>query len=166
MAKSLPFGGRPRSSPRLGMIWGGVGAKEEDLVGTLRIAWRKICRLALDNRKRLYFDWYVDCPGVYRISVVCCDGSKHEYIGESINLKRRFADYRHPKTPHARRISNALRQFLLGGATIDVEKVEQASIDLKGLDDELNIFSSDHRKCIEYFVLTATSAKDVRRLNR
>jgi hypothetical protein len=98
--------------------------------------------------------------------VLCRDGSRHAYVGESGDLKRRFTDYRHPKTPHARRISDILRQFLSEGATIDVEKVDRAAIDVMGLDDELNIYSSDHRKCIEYFVLTATSAKDVRRLNK
>jgi hypothetical protein len=139
---------------------------KSEIVGTIRVTWRKISQLRLDRKFKLDFDYYLDAPGVYRISVTELGGVKHEYIGETGDLKRRFSDYRHPKTSHAVRVSRALVQFLLQGATIQVELVDVALVDLNGIDQELDLYNSNHRKFVEYFVLSATWAEDVTRLNR
>jgi hypothetical protein len=144
-----------------------VGVRDtNDLVGTVRIIWKKAGSVQLDRKGKLNFDYCVDVPGVYRISVCELDDIKHEYIGETGDLKRRFSEYRNPKVDQEARLNKRFKQFLIGNAVIKVDLVDEAWIDLHGLDQELSLYDSNHRRLIEYFVLTTTSTKDVKRLNR
>ena len=63
--------------------------------GKLRLIWRTLGSGRIDSKGKLRLP-ITSGPNVYRFSVENTDGTRHEYVGETEDLMRRFSQYRNP----------------------------------------------------------------------
>lgn len=88
----------------------------------LALRWRVVGTLSCDANGELVFPKVEAVSGLYRFRLVNASGQR-SYIGETINLKRRFAHYRKPGPTQATniRMNGVLREHLLAGDVIEID---------------------------------------------
>lgn len=93
-------------------------------------AWRELGSLELDAAGRLGFPTAPQGPGLYEFWIETADDRPGVYIGESVNLRRRFQAYRTPGSKQVtnQRMSAWLIKALRSGARIGVRIVTSASV--------------------------------------
>jgi hypothetical protein len=87
----------------------------------LKMSWVPLGRVIIGEDGRLEFPVADKSPGLYRIQVKA--GAKRQvYVGEAVNLKRRFGNYRHPggNQKTSIRINKTLKDALKDGAEVNV----------------------------------------------
>ncbi|CAA7621577.1 conserved hypothetical protein [Candidatus Terasakiella magnetica] len=96
----------------------------------LTMAWQEVGSVSISDDERLTFPDIGKTPGLYRITIRRAT-LREVYIGEAINLRRRFHNYRSPGPTQetSRRINGLLMKVLAEGAEVGVAVALEAMID-------------------------------------
>jgi hypothetical protein len=70
--------------------------QEEELRCSLRLRWKPMGRVLLDEKGKLRFPNMPEVPGLYRLRLRTSSGIESNYVGQSDSLRRRFFHYRNP----------------------------------------------------------------------
>ncbi len=87
--------------------------------------WQPLGKLTATNGGRLTFPSVHAVPAIYRFRIRDTKGIERSYVGEAVNLKRRFGNYRNPGSTQqtSLRIHGILKEALAAGAEISVSAV-------------------------------------------
>jgi hypothetical protein len=115
--------------------------------GKLRLIWRTLGTARIDSKGKLKLP-ITSGPNVYRFSVENVDGLRHEYIGETEDLERRFFQYRNPGRSQwtNRRLNRMLTDVLAAGGKVHVDIVDDGWIEYKGTETRANFWSKNTRR--------------------
>lgn len=108
-------------------------------------------------------------PGVYRIRLSDPDGSRHSYVGQSDNLRRRGSSYRSPGPTQgtSRRINQIIRIILRIGGHVTIELATAGDVRTETGSEPLDLTVKEHRVLAEQAALLATKLDPaVQSLNR
>jgi len=140
----------------------------EELTCGLRLQWRAIGQVEIDDQSKLRFPRVSTAPGIYRFRISRTGGTKALYIGESDNLQRRFSHYRTPGPTQQTnlRISALLLDLLGTDGEVAVAVSETAWITMSSNEKKADFSYKSHRRLFEQFAITAEHASDIESLNR
>lgn len=134
----------------------------------LKMAWSVLGQVCLDDRGHLLFPSPGIQPGIYRF-VITQAGAVRKYVGEAVNLARRFRNYRRPGPSQytSIRLNGLLVSALAAGAVIEVSVVlpEQAWVDIDGVWKRANFESKAERLLFESAAIIRGDGDDVEILN-
>ncbi len=134
---------------------------------TLGMHWRPLGAVVLDEQERLRFPPAPKAPAVYRIRVR--QGKRSSiYVGEAVNLRRRFGNYRRPGPTQetSKRINSRLIQYLRAGAEISVSAVISAGWMSAGKGrSEADFSSRAVRRLFENATIAHSGGEDIEVLN-
>lgn len=90
----------------------------------LALEWRMIGTMDCDVSGSLLFPKIEPAPGLYRFRLSGKSGQR-SYVGETVNLRRRFAHYRKPGPTQATniRMNQVLREHLAAGGLVNIDVV-------------------------------------------
>lgn len=137
-------------------------------VVNLQLRWRRLGVVSLEGDRKLAFLLAPVSAGLYRLIVRVRDGTA-VYIGEAINLKRRFGNYRLPgKTQQTSlRINNLLIEALSSGGSVAVDIAYQnIGLNVGGVSIDADLSDKAVRRMIEQAAIVAHGGIDVEMLNR
>lgn len=89
------------------------------------MGWQPLGKLTISESGRLTFPPVNAVPAIYRFRIKTAAGAERNYVGEAVNVKRRFGNYRNPGTTQQTsiRINAILKEALAAGAEISVSAV-------------------------------------------
>ena len=92
--------------------------------------------------------------GIYQFRLRDGNGER-VYIGEAIDLRRRFAMYRSPGPTQLtnRRINNLMRQMLSDGGRVEVDVITEAEISVGASHEALDLTRNPERLLVEQHLL-------------
>lgn len=130
--------------------------------------WKQLGAIALDDAGKLAFPDAPSAPGLYRMRL--SDGSAiRHYIGEAVDLRRRFAHYRNPgpKQQTNIRVNELLCRHLGegGDAMIDLI-VSGISLSIAGQARTVDLADKAVRRLLEQAAIVANAASAIDSLNR
>ncbi|MDR3710218.1 MAG: hypothetical protein P4L33_18130 [Capsulimonadaceae bacterium] len=140
-----------------------------DFRAELQLVWTHAGAIILDSAKRLLFPTPPECPGLYRMRIRRKDGTEARYIGETFDLRRRFANYRNPGDTQQTnlRINQILIDALEDGAQVAVSILtDQAWIIQDGNKDVADFTRKPVRRLFENFAQIVEGDVAVEDLNR
>ena len=126
-----------------------------------------IGEVSLDDVK-LRFPATTDRPGIYRFALIGADSSSY-YIGETIQLHRRFGQYCAPGPTQWTniRLNHEMRQVLASGGHVTIDIASEAwVITPTGDRTPIDLSSMDDRRRLEVAVLHTERQAGHRLLNR
>ena len=132
------------------------------------VKWRHLGTLARDAHGDLTFPAAPTTPGLYRFRLKDGDSSRH-YIGETMELRRRFQHYRKPGPSQATnlRVNALLKEHLGSGGSAEVEIIVDGVVLMIGGENiDANLSDKATRRLIENAALVAEGGTDVSTLNR
>lgn len=139
-----------------------------DCAVTLKLRWKRLGAVTLSNGNKPTFPAAPTEAGLYRL-IVRAGNRTTVYVGEAINLKRRFGNYRLPgKTQQTSlRINGLLLEAIKRGGAIYVD-IAYKDIGLKigGVTIEADLSDKAVRRMIEHAAIVAHGGIDVEMLNR
>jgi hypothetical protein len=106
--------------------------------------------------------------GLYRMRLCGPDGTQHCYIGETVNLQRRFHHYRRPGPTQLTniRMNNELRAHLHAGKHVELDViVDVPEVVIEGVSRTADLGDKHTRRMVEYAAIL-TGGADVETLNR
>lgn len=165
VAPSPPPPARPRSAP--------IRQAPEPLPVTrvtelsLSMLWAARGTVTTDADGRLAFPAAPKTPAVYCFTVSLPGGQQRRYIGEAVDLARRFGNYRNPGPTQqtSQRINKVLLEALAAGAAVTVEAVTGGAwVDVGGRRQDADLASKVVRCLLENAAIMST-AGDVEMLN-
>lgn len=112
--------------------------------------WTTLGELGLDVVRRLRFPAAATVAGLYQLLVESADARPGVYLGETSNLRRRFAHYRSPGSTEATnlRMRAALTEALDRGARITVLVVTDARVRLEAREWEALDLARKHQRLV------------------
>lgn len=144
-------------------------ALAERLDCRIRVAWTELGTVTLDAEGRLTFPKVRPVPAIYRFTILL-DGKTSRYVGEAVNLTRRFGNYRNPGNTQetSKRLNAELLAALKANAVVTVAAVltGAAWIDLGGGDQAADLNSKVIRCLVENTAILGCGGIDVEMLNR
>ena len=133
---------------------------------SVEIRWKEIGTITLENDD-LRFPGTPATAALYRFRLVSETGAR-SYIGETINVQRRFAHYRKPGPTQATniRINAVFREHLKDGDAIFVDLIT-SDVTIRNGDAEIPVDLTDKptRRLIENAALMADCSTEVENLN-
>ena len=135
---------------------------------SLGMEWCPIGQVQLDKIGRIVFPDVKKTPALYRFRIRKSRKEKM-YIGETVNLKRRFGNYRNPGSSQqtSKRINKILVTMLKEGAEISVSVMMSGAWVDKGNGQEVLDLSSKVARCfLENAAILEEHALDVESLNK
>ncbi len=144
-------------------------SNEQTLDCRLAITWTELGQVRLDSDGRLEFPDAQNAPAVYRLRFTRPDGAEDHYIGESENLRRRFAHYRNPGPSQATNLrlnSDAIATLRAGGAIEVAAVLTDARLETGNWRHELTLQSVEIRRLLERAVLFETEGTEIGVLNK
>lgn len=124
----------------------------------VEMSWQSVGEVALDG-DTLVVPEMPTSPGIYQW-VFRHDGRERRYVGEAVNLRRRFAHYRSPgpsqTTNH--RMRDRVRRVLGAGGTVDLLQVKDAEFVVDGQPAKPDLHSPFARRFLENAALVALLA--------
>ena len=130
--------------------------------------WKQLGAITLDDDMKLSFPDAPAIPALYRLRLSSAIGTRH-YIGEAVNLRRRFGNYRNPGPTQQTsiRINEVLSTHLDAGGEALVDLVV-SGINLLVGGQELAVDLTDKavRRMLEQMAVVANAAIDIESLNR
>lgn len=141
---------------------------EEQLSCSLRLTWRPIGRITLDESGKPRFPAVASVPGLYRLRLRTSEGHDSNYVGESDNLRRRFGNYRNPGPTQqtSLRINRLIRDVLSSGGQISMAIADEARLVAVGQAEQSDLKQKSARRLFENFAISIGGAVDVESLNR
>jgi hypothetical protein len=126
----------------------------DELGVNLRVyfAWKDAGPITVAAHGKVVFPTLPTEPGLYRMTLVPNGGERARvYVGETDQLRRRFAHYRNPgSTQHTNiRINAALREHLADGETAHLEVALTGTVTVDGRTMPLDLGKSTHRRLAE-----------------
>lgn len=134
----------------------------------LAFEWKMLGNVILDASGNLAFPSVTNGAGLYRLRLDGIDRSQ-AYIGESVNLRRRFGNYRGPGPTQqtSLRINALLKESIAAGAVIAVDIVtEDVKLSINGVQVSVDLTGKAMRRMIEHAAIVATGGTDIEIANR
>ena len=134
----------------------------------LAFEWKMLGNVNLDANGSVAFPSVTSGAGLYRLRL---DGVARSqvYIGESVNLRRRFGNYRGPGPTQqtSLRINALLKETIAAGAIIAVDIVtEGVKLTINGVQVSVDLTDKAMRRMIEHAAIVATGGTDIEIANR
>lgn len=132
------------------------------------VKWRHLGTLAQDANSDLTFPTVPITPGLYRFRLKDGDSSRH-YIGETMELRRRFQHYRKPGPSQATniRVNALLKEHLESGGSAEVDIIiGGVMLTISGEEVDANLSDKATRRLMENAALVAEGGTDIDTLNR
>lgn len=142
---------------------------ETAVSGALKIEWDVVGEIALDKNVNIKFPQVSSEPGLYQFHIKKVGGGSRRYVGETDNLRRRFAHYRNPGPSQWTnlRLKDLFEELLSQKQSIEVAVSTKRAWLLKGNTEQVADFSKKSvRRLFENFVLVMNEANDVEELNK
>jgi hypothetical protein len=130
----------------------------------MAFSWRGLGALSSDANGKLVFPKTPRTAGLYRFRI-----EDHHYVGETMNLGRRFQQYRNPGITQRTniRINKRLRQSLLEGQQVHVDILtDDVSLSINGADSMVELGNGPTRRMIENAVLVGEASEGIKSLIR
>ncbi|WP_432814479.1 DUF7662 domain-containing protein [Sphingorhabdus sp.] len=134
----------------------------------LAFEWKMLGNVILDANGNVAFPSVTNGAGLYRLRLDGIDRSQ-VYIGESVNLRRRFGNYRGPGPTQqtSLRINALLKESIAAGAVIAVDIVtEDVKLSINGVQVSVDLTDKAMRRMIEHAAIVATGGTDIEIANR
>lgn len=134
----------------------------------LTFEWRMLGNIVLDTSGSVAFPFVTNGAGLYRLRLDGADKSQI-YIGESVNLRRRFGNYRGPGPTQqtSLRINALLKEWLEAGATIAVDIITHGvELSINGASTSVDLSDKAVRRMIEHAAIVAAGGTDIEIANR
>lgn len=132
------------------------------------MGWRHLGAVALSPEGQLIFPAAPAAPALYRLRLIGKSGHRH-YIGESINLRRRFGNYRNPGPTQQTsiRINEVLHSHLAAGGRIEADVILSGiALQCDGQPRKADLSDKQTRRLLEQAALVADGGIDIESLNR
>ncbi|MCB1466062.1 MAG: hypothetical protein KDK08_02655 [Rhizobiaceae bacterium] len=143
-------------------------APEGDVRITIAMQWKRLGVVVIDEDGKLSFPAAPRLPALYRLRLIGAAGVRH-YIGEAVDLHRRFGNYRNPGPTQKTsiRINEALRSHLASGDHVEVDLIARnIELSIGGADITFNLADKATRRLLEQAAVVANAAIDIESLNR
>lgn len=134
----------------------------------LAFEWKMLGNVILDANGNVAFPSVTSGAGLYRLRLDGI-GRSQVYIGESVNLRRRFGNYRGPGPTQqtSLRINALLKESIAAGAVIAVDIVtEDVKLSINGVQVSVDLTDKAMRRMIEHAAIVATGGTDIEIANR
>lgn len=134
----------------------------------LAFEWKMLGNVNLDANGSVAFPSVTSGAGLYRLRLDGV-GRSQVYIGESVNLRRRFGNYRGPGPTQqtSLRINALLKETIAAGAIIAVDIVtEGVKLTINGVQVSVDLTDKAMRRMIEHAAIVATGGTDIEIANR
>jgi hypothetical protein len=134
----------------------------------LALKWRMIGTLVCDLSGSLLFPKIEPAPGLYRFRLSGNFGQR-SYVGETVNLRRRFAHYRKPGPTQATniRMNQVLREHLEAGGLINIDVVtDSVLLRIDGSALPVDLDSKSVRRLLENAALVHGVGLNIESLNQ
>lgn len=135
---------------------------------TMAMNWKCLGAVCVDEAGKLSFPDAPTVPALYRLRLSSAEGARH-YIGEAVNLRRRFGNYRNPGPTQATsiRINDVLRTHLAAGGQAEVDLVASGmTLSISGQEVTVELAHKATRRLLEQAAIVACHAIDIESLNR
>lgn len=135
---------------------------------SLKMRWLVLGAIQLAEDLSLIFPAAPSEPGLYRLRL-CAGKTVRQYIGETVNLQRRFQHYRKPGPTQATniRINELLRAHLLTGGAAEIDVItSDLSLRVGNSSLEANLEQKAVRRLFENAAILAGGDEDIDSLNR
>lgn len=136
----------------------------------LAMEWLPLGKLTATQDGRLTFPRVNDVPAIYRFRIRGANGTERSYVGEAVNLKRRFGNYRNPGSTQqtSLRINAILKEALAAGAQISVSAVfeDRAWIHRDNEAGSVDFLSKAVRCVFENAAIVDGAGSEIESLNR
>ena len=129
----------------------------------LTVSWKEAGKVRLDRSNKLAFPKSPKKPGLYRFRI-----SNSHYIGETVNIRRRFQNYRNPgpKQPTNLRINKAIHKTLSEGKAVFVDVIsDEVIISNQGVEASFDLSSKSTRRFIENGIIFREESEEIENLN-
>ena len=134
---------------------------------SVEVQWRRIGRITRDDKGDLAFPQTTRETGVYRF-YLCGKERTKCYVGETVELRRRFRHFRKPGRSQNTniRIHKALQEHLTTGGTVEVD-IATGSVVMTVGDDTIQVDLADNaqRQFVEHVALIMETAGGMDILN-
>ncbi len=130
--------------------------------------WKQLGAVALNDAGKLSFPTAPTVPALYRLRLTNSEGTRH-YIGEAVNLRRRFGNYRNPGPTQTTsiRINEVLRNHLEAGGQAMVDLIaSDISLSVGGQSLAVDLTDKAVRRLLEQAAVVANASIDIESLNR
>lgn len=135
----------------------------------IAMEWQPLGKVTTDQGELLAFPQVNAVPAIYRFRIRIAGGPERSYVGEAINLKRRFGNYRNPGSTQQTsvRINAILKGALADGAEISVSAVfeDRAWIHRDGKNAPVNFLSKAVRCLFENAAIVDGAGSEIESLN-
>lgn len=134
----------------------------------IAMQWKKLGNVISDSGGKLSFPAAPSGPALYRLRLSNAVGTRY-YIGEALNLGRRFSNYRNPGRTQmtSLRLNEVLRNHIVGGGEVEVDVIaSDISLSIAGQSVTFALSDKAVRRLLEQAALVANHAIDIESLNR
>lgn len=134
----------------------------------LEFEWLSLGSITIDSNGSLAFPSPSTDPGLYKFRIDG-DGVRQRYIGESMNLRRRFAHYRNPgpTQPTNIRINELFKQLIAAGAVVSVDIItEGVKLMINNASIAADLHNKAVRRMIEHAAIVASGGSEIEIVNR
>lgn len=139
-----------------------------DCAVTLKLRWKRLGAVTLSDGSKLEFPAAPIEAGLYRL-IVRTGNRTTVYVGEAVNLKRRFGNYRRPGATQqtSLRLNALLTETLGRGGAIHIDVCYQdIGLSIAGVTVTADLADKAVRRMIEQAAIVAHGGIDVEMLNR
>ena len=140
--------------------------------GTVDVAitmhWKQLGVIAAEQYGKLSFPPALAVPALYRFRLSGAQATRH-YIGEAVNLRRRFGNYRNPGPSQetSNRLNKVLTNHLAAGGTVEVDLITaDITLSIDGRSANFDLVDKATRRLLEQAAVVANAALDIESLNR
>lgn len=134
----------------------------------ISMQWKHLGTVTIHESGKLVFPETPAVPGLYRLRLIGASGTRH-YVGEAVNLKRRFGNYRNPGPTQqtSLRINDLLIDHLRSGDGVAVDIITTGITLAIGSDKpRVDLADKATRRLLEQAALVADHATEIESLNR
>lgn len=133
---------------------------------TVSFEWVEVGRVVLDAEGKLAFPSLPREPGMYKLMISEADGTTATYVGETDELRRRFAHYRNPgpTQPTNKRINALLKQLLVEAGRASMAVATSATLEIDGVPTALDLTKKAGRLLAENAALVKAALEGVDRI--
>lgn len=136
----------------------------------VEMEWKPLGKIVIDVQGRLSLPPALAVPAIYRFRIRAVDGTERGYVGEAVNLQRRFRNYRNPGSTQqtSLRINAILVEALRNGAHISASAVfaDKAWVDRGNGFESLSLASKAVRCLFENAAIVDGAGSEIESLNR
>lgn len=151
-ARAWPSATQVQALNRLSRPYGSLVTDELGVKLRVHFIWQGAGPITVAADGKVVFPTLPTEPGLYRMTLVPGgSGRARVYVGETDQLRRRFAHYRNPgPTQHTNiRINAALREHVAGGGGATLEVALSGTIETESGMVPLDLSKSTHRRLAE-----------------